>query len=681
MSKIFFLILVSVILCSCSHTEKNLNTELLQMNEVLCLLQDNTKDIDKNISLSDINLYFILAYQSYTAYGYNNSTLELIKRTLANSDNLFYREAFDLYFRYALKENNLNIIEPYIKKKGIPTGLSYAPLLEAIYLKKTLKPLDMIEDKTDFIPAVAHLVKDSVYEKNRQYIIKYFVSLVSNVKKRKENKPNMQAAHFLQMFKDTKEHFYSIFASWLSNKEPEQYSIRQALKNVQSLKEGEVLQQLCAEMGKRRDFSITLLQEKDKNPFLQCLYAMSIKNSLGYSAAKREAISLENQFPKYSEERFSLLSSRFFNTDFTKFAQQSQTGFELPQTIIEETEYTKEFPFRYNAYLITSAMLRDILENFTLEQKKILKSSIEVLEPQNFSDNYVSSIAYLIEMIYPDETKWSNYLAEILPLSYANLRNNGGHFSVEQKHPNYPENVSMGVTCEEKKWSYFRKYNVTEIMKNYIPPSHLPNKDAAYLYTFVRNFLEETGDYYEAMKLSVKIAELLYGSAFAMPDLETLKHLYPLHYKESVEKWSQKYNVEQALIWAIMREESRFQANIVSSAAAIGLMQVMPATASWLAPKIGIKQKDIDLTNADQNIQFGVYFLSYLQTLIDSKELIAAGYNAGQGRAKKWQHQYKKYPGKTRYEMLPIEETRHYIRKVMQSYYVYSYLLSNENNS
>lgn len=669
MLKIFFLVLTSVTLCSCSYTEKenNLPTELLQNSEILYLLQNDMKDIDKNTLLSDINLYFVLAYQSYITYGFNNSTLELTKQILADSDNLFYREAFDLYFHYALKENNLSIIEPYIKKKGIPVGLSYAPLLETIYFKKTLKSLDMIENKTDFIPAVTHLTKNAAYEKNRQYIIKYFVSLVSSVKKRKENKPNMQALHFQQMFKDTKEYFYSIFASWLSNKAPEQHSIRQALRNVQSLKEGEILQQLCAEMGKKRDFSIILLQEKDKNPFLECLYVVNTKRSLGYSAAKNAAASLENQFPKYSEERFSLLSSRFFNTDFAQ-----------PQTIAEEAEYTKEFPFRYNAYLITSTMLRDILENFTLEQIKNVKSSIEILEPQNFADNYVSSIAYLIEMIYPDETKWSNYLSEILPLSYANLHNNGGYFSIKQKHPNYSENVSMGVNSEEKKWEYFKKYNFTEIMKNYIPPSHLPNKDAAYLYTFVRNFLEKNGNYYEAMKVSVKIAELLYGSEFAMLDLETLKHLYPFHYKESVEKWSQKYNVDQALIWAIMREESRFHASIVSSAAAIGLMQVMPATASWLAPKVGIKQKDIDLTNADQNIQFGVYFLSYLQTLVNGKELIAAGYNAGQGRAKKWQYQYKKYPGKTRYEMLPIEETRHYIRKVMQSYYVYSYLLSNK---
>jgi hypothetical protein len=410
------------------------------------------------------------------------------------------------------------------------------------------------------------------------------------------------------------------------------------------------------------------MEEKGKNPYLQCLYAISVKNSVGYSAVRSTATALEKQFPLYSEERFKLQSSRFFNTAFAQ-----------SKTIAEEAEYTKEFPFRYNSYLITSAMLRDVLEKFTLEQKKELRPSIEMLEPESFSDAYVSSIAYLIEMIYPDETKWSNYLANKLPLSYANLRNNGGRFVVEQKHPNYPENVSKGVNIEIKKWEYLKKYNFTEIMKNYIPPSHLPAKDQAYLYTFVRDFLEEQGDYYKAVRISTKIAELLYGSSFAMSDLETLNHLYPQHYKESVEKWTKKYNVEPALVWAIMREESRYKADIISSADAVGLMQVMPSTARWLAPKVEIKQKDIDLTNADQNIHFGVYFLSYLQTLVSDKELIAAGYNAGQGRARRWQHQYKKYPGKTRYEMLPIEETRHYIRKVMQSYYVYSYLLSLEN--
>ena len=672
MPKIFFLILVCITLFSCFHTEKKitLNTEFPQSNEALCLLLDKVKDTPEEVLFSDTNLYFILAYQSYITHGFNNSTLEFTKKVLNDSNNLFYREAFDLYFHYALKENNPNLIEPYIKKQGIPVGLSYAPLLESLYLKAPLKSIEMIEGKINFIPAVIELTKSSSYEENRQHIISYFTSLVSNPKKRKENKSSLEITYFQQLFKETKDYYYSIFSSWLANRPPELYSIRQALRKVKSLQEGEILQQLCAASGKKRDFSIILLQEKDKNLFLECLYAITTKNSIGYLAVRNLVPTLEKQFPVHSEERFKLQSSRFFNTAFAQ-----------PQTIADEATYTNEFPGRYNAYLITSAMLRNILENFTMEQKKKLRPSIEILEPKSFSDAYVSSIAYLIEMIYPDETKWTNYLAEKLPLSYANLRNHGGHFSVEQNHPNYPENVSKGVHAEKEKWKYFQQYNFNDIMKNYVPPSHLPAKDQAYLYAFVRNFLEEKGDYYNAVKIAVKIAELLYGSAFAMSDLETLKHLYPLYYKDSVYKWTEKYKVKPALVWAIMREESRYKADIQSSASAVGLMQVMPATARWLAPKLNIKQREIDLTNADQNIQFGVYFLSYLQTLVSDKELIAAGYNAGQERAKRWQHEYKKYPSKTRYEMLPIEETRHYIRKVMQSYYVYSYLLATEDKS
>ena len=659
-----------IALSSCSHSQKKttINTELAQNNEALCLLLNEIKDSPEDALFSNPDLDFALAYQSYILYGFNKSTLEFTKRILSDSQHLFYREAFDLYFHYAMAENNPSLIETYIKKKGIPVGLDYTSLLEATYLKKDLKSLEMIDGKTDFVPVVVQLIKKSSYEKNRNQIIEYFASLVSDIKKRRKNKPTLNIEHFQQIFKETKDHFYSIFASWLANKAPEPYSIRQALKRVQSLKEGEVLQQLCASVGRKRDFSKILMEEKNNNPYLQCLYAISVKNSVGYSAIRSTATALEKQFPLYSEERFKLQSSRFFNTAFAQ-----------AKTIAEEAEYTKEFPTRYNSYLITSSMLRDILEKFSLEQKKELRPSIEILEPESFSDAYVSSIAYLIEMIYPDETKWSNYLANKLSLSYANLRNNGGSFTIEQQHPNYPENISKGVNIEIKKWEYFKKYDFIEIMKNYIPPNHLPAKDQAYLYTFVRNFLEEQGDYYTAVRISTKIAELLYGSSFAMSDLETLKHLYPQHYKESVEKWTEKYNVEPALVWAIMREESRYKADIISSADAVGLMQVMPSTARWLAPKINIKQKDIDLTNADQNIHFGVYFLSYLQTLVSDKELIAAGYNAGQGRARRWQYQYKKYPSKTRYEMLPIEETRHYIRKVMQSYYVYSYLLSLED--
>ena len=119
MSKKLIFILISVILLSCSHSEKKtLDTELPQNNEALCLLLDNIKDSPESILFPDSNLYFAIAYQSYITYGFNNSTLEFTKRILADSEHLFYREAFDLYFHYAMTKENPNLIEPYIKKKG-----------------------------------------------------------------------------------------------------------------------------------------------------------------------------------------------------------------------------------------------------------------------------------------------------------------------------------------------------------------------------------------------------------------------------------------------------------------------------------------------------------------------------------------------------------------------------------
>ena len=71
----------------------------------------------------------------------------------------------------------------------------------------------MIEAKTAFIPAIIELVKKSSYEENRQHIISYFTSLVSNPKKRKENKSSLEIAHFQQLFKETKDYYYGSFNS------------------------------------------------------------------------------------------------------------------------------------------------------------------------------------------------------------------------------------------------------------------------------------------------------------------------------------------------------------------------------------------------------------------------------------------------------------------------------------
>lgn len=115
------------------------------------------------------------------------------------------------------------------------------------------------------------------------------------------------------------------------------------------------------------------------------------------------------------------------------------------------------------------------------------------------------------------------------------------------------------------------------------------------------------------------------------------------------EKAAKKYNVDVNLLKAIAKQESNFQADAVSHCGATGIMQLMPATAKAM----GVK----DATDPEQNIMGGAKLISQLLDKYDGDmKLALAGYNAGIGNV-------AKYGG-----VPPFEETRNYIKKVMNYY-------------
>jgi soluble lytic murein transglycosylase len=133
-----------------------------------------------------------------------------------------------------------------------------------------------------------------------------------------------------------------------------------------------------------------------------------------------------------------------------------------------------------------------------------------------------------------------------------------------------------------------------------------------------------------------------------------------------------------AAIYAITRQESRFQPDAVSSSGAKGLMQLMPATAKWTAQKLGLAYSASKLTSdPEYNAQLGSsYLASQLRIYDGSLVLAAAAYNAGGGNANKWIAAY----GDPRasnvdpvvwVELIPFQETRKYVQRVIGNYLVY----------
>ncbi len=146
--------------------------------------------------------------------------------------------------------------------------------------------------------------------------------------------------------------------------------------------------------------------------------------------------------------------------------------------------------------------------------------------------------------------------------------------------------------------------------------------------------------------------------------------LFPFPYEKEVIKWSNQRQLNPLLVIALMRQESRFRADIKSSAGALGLMQIMPDTGKWIAEKTNIK--NYSLVNPDHNINFGTWYLNYTHELYKNNSLFAiASYNAGPGNVDQW---IKKYPVQNPdefIEKIPFGETKKYVEIVLGNYWNY----------
>jgi soluble lytic murein transglycosylase len=150
-----------------------------------------------------------------------------------------------------------------------------------------------------------------------------------------------------------------------------------------------------------------------------------------------------------------------------------------------------------------------------------------------------------------------------------------------------------------------------------------------------------------------------------------------------IEKYMNDVEVEWALVHALVRQESRYDAEAVSSAGARGLMQLMPGTAKEVARKAGLSHRTDWLTKKPgHNVELGARYLKKLLDKYNGNYAMAlAAYNAGPSRVDRWIVELGD-PRTGRIslvnwiEMIPIYETRNYVQRVLEGVYVYRQTLS-----
>ena len=132
-------------------------------------------------------------------------------------------------------------------------------------------------------------------------------------------------------------------------------------------------------------------------------------------------------------------------------------------------------------------------------------------------------------------------------------------------------------------------------------------------------------------------------------------------------------SADEALLLSVARQESRFAPDIVSSAGAVGLMQLMPATARWVAKQLGrADYQPTQIGDLATNTQFGAFYFKYWQDRLEGMPaLAAAAYNAGPRRAQAWRDGAP-LEGAIWVESIPFNETRDYVKKVLANAMFYA---------
>ena len=136
-------------------------------------------------------------------------------------------------------------------------------------------------------------------------------------------------------------------------------------------------------------------------------------------------------------------------------------------------------------------------------------------------------------------------------------------------------------------------------------------------------------------------------------------------YLSLVNEYAYEYDLKPELVLAVIHAESGFNPKAVSHKGAVGLMQILPTTAVYIAQKVGYSF-EIDLNDVNCNLALGCAYLSYLQNRFENEQEYICAYNAGEGTVDRWLKD-KKYStdGKT-LNKIAYPETREYLKKVLK---------------
>lgn len=159
------------------------------------------------------------------------------------------------------------------------------------------------------------------------------------------------------------------------------------------------------------------------------------------------------------------------------------------------------------------------------------------------------------------------------------------------------------------------------------------------------------------------VLTIIYIVLFIVFNFFVLKKDYQFY----VEKYSLEYNLESDLVYAVIKAESNFDEKAISKSGALGLMQIIPRTATWIAGEFGEVYEKQKLFEPETNIKYGCFYLNYLFKKFNDIKVVICAYNAGEGVVRNWIDT----EGNLLEEKIDYEETKIYLNRVLQFFEEY----------
>lgn len=172
------------------------------------------------------------------------------------------------------------------------------------------------------------------------------------------------------------------------------------------------------------------------------------------------------------------------------------------------------------------------------------------------------------------------------------------------------------------------------------------------------------------------ITVLAVGLLVAVGAYHGMRYLYPMEYEDYVEQYSAEFGVNKMTVYAVIKCESGFDPNAVSSVGAAGLMQLTPDTFAWVQKNLdGSVSYDAQaLFDPKINLRYGIYLLKLHKDEFGEDSLVTAAYHAGRGKVNEWLvNPDVSSDGKT-LSYIPYEDTRLYVEKVARTIKIYKFL-------